>query len=173
MGSMMATNHTWADMQHRVGPPQLTHTISDVQHACTGLSGGGDPTANLEFNPHVPSLLSAASSMHSLLLGVDGSMNPHEVPATSTQLTSLFGLERANSVSSGAAQAQAEAGDADGMERVYAFFQVRSRGPLPLPNRTRKPRRGRLHEAGDGSTGGGGSGGRCTEERQVVQVDGP
>jgi hypothetical protein len=130
MGSMMAAHRTWADLQQQSGPPQLTHTISDVQHASSALGEGGDHATYLDFNPYAPSLFSAASSMHSLLLGADGHMNA-QVPATSAQLTSLFGLERANSVNSDARQAAAAAPVApQGLDSVYAFFQVRSRGSL-------------------------------------------
>jgi len=131
LGSMTAMHRTWADLQQRNGPPQLTHTISDVQHASSALGGGGDSPAYWEFSPHVPSLLSAASSMHSLLLGADSHMGP-QLPANSAQLTSLFGLERANSMNSDAQQAAAAAaqnGAGEGLDSVYAFFQVRSRGP--------------------------------------------
>jgi hypothetical protein len=130
MGSMMAAHRTWADLQQSNGPPQLTHTISDVQHASSALGEGGDLATYLDFNAYVPSLLSAASSMHSLLLGPDSHMNS-QVPATSAQLTSLFGMERANSVTSDARQAPVAApGASQGLDSVYAFFQVRSWGPL-------------------------------------------
>lgn len=125
LGSMTAMHRTWADLQQRNGPPQLTHTISDVQHASSALGGGGDSPAYWEFSPHVPSLLSAASSMHSLLLGADSHMGP-QLPANSAQLTSLFGLERANSMNSDARQAAAAAaenGAGEGLDSVYAFFQ--------------------------------------------------